>query len=151
MLLSDTFNHLFLLSLSPENMIIPHSLTLIEDDNLICVADREKRRILCYEAGLDGLRPGMLVVNVEHPRLNRIFALDHLNRDLIALSVDDDSSRSEAIVVDVQSGNLINSFTPKNGFKEPHDLSISSDGKYVFISDISSSAEKSIYKFKTSA
>jgi len=30
----------------------PHSLTLFEQQSLICVADREKGRILCYDAGL---------------------------------------------------------------------------------------------------
>lgn len=132
-------------------MVVPHSLTLIEEENLICVADREKRRVLCYESGLDGLKPGMLMADIEHPRLNRIFAIDHLNEAIFALSVADDPARSEAALFDIQTERLITSVVPKGGFKEPHDLSVSPDGKHVFISDISPGASRSIYKFKTIA
>lgn len=31
---------------------LPHSLTLIENLNLLCVADRENERIQCFAAGL---------------------------------------------------------------------------------------------------
>lgn len=35
-----------------QRMIVPHSLSLIEELDLICVADREKARILCFNAGI---------------------------------------------------------------------------------------------------
>lgn len=38
----------------PKNgeLFVPHSLALIEDLNLLCVADRENQRIQCFTAGL---------------------------------------------------------------------------------------------------
>lgn len=33
-------------------LAIPHSLALIEDEDVLCIADREHRRILCINAGL---------------------------------------------------------------------------------------------------
>uniref|UniRef100_A0A915N8M0 peptidylamidoglycolate lyase n=1 Tax=Meloidogyne javanica TaxID=6303 RepID=A0A915N8M0_MELJA len=41
---------------TPKNgeFLVPHSLTLIEDLNLLCVADRENERIQCFSAGLEG-------------------------------------------------------------------------------------------------
>lgn len=38
---------------------VPHSLTLVEDMNMLCVADRENERIQCFTAGLE---------NRQHPR-----------------------------------------------------------------------------------
>src|SRR5690348_2402473 len=61
-----------------ENLLIPHSLTLLEKDDLICVADRERSRILCYSAGLTDSEPGRLIFNVAHPRLGPIYAIDHI-------------------------------------------------------------------------
>ncbi|VDK43931.1 unnamed protein product [Gongylonema pulchrum] len=56
---------------------IPHSLALIEDMNLICVADRENERIQCFSAGLsdDGraLPTGILITKAES--IGRVFAI----------------------------------------------------------------------------
>ncbi|KAH9500047.1 transmembrane protein [Bulinus truncatus] len=38
--------------LTPYTLSIPHSIILIEDLDLVCVADRENSRALCYNAGL---------------------------------------------------------------------------------------------------
>ena len=35
-----------------QQMKVPHSLSLIEELDLICVADRENSRILCFNAGI---------------------------------------------------------------------------------------------------
>lgn len=48
---------------------IPHSIALIEDLNLICVADRENERIQCFSAGIideqRALPTGMLITKAE--------------------------------------------------------------------------------------
>ena len=80
-------------------MAVPHSLTLLEMEDLICVADRgidsnrvaflshnylilkplENRRILCYTAGLSGeRRAGRLVFNIKHKNLGKVYAIDHI-------------------------------------------------------------------------
>lgn len=33
-------------------LALPHGLTLDEAEDLLCVADRESRRVLCYTAGI---------------------------------------------------------------------------------------------------
>lgn len=33
-------------------LAIPHSLALVEEEDVLCIADREHRRILCINAGL---------------------------------------------------------------------------------------------------
>lgn len=56
---------------------IPHSLALIEDLNLICVADRENERIQCFSAGLaEGGRaipPGIFITKAEN--IGRVYAI----------------------------------------------------------------------------
>lgn len=39
---------------SESNFRVPHSIALIEDLNMLCVADRENNRIECFAAGLIG-------------------------------------------------------------------------------------------------
>lgn len=58
--------------------MVPHSLTLLENEDLICVADRENQRILCYSAGLNGSPPGRHMFNLNHPQIGRVFAIDHI-------------------------------------------------------------------------
>lgn len=36
----------------PYDLNIPHQLSLLEEEDAICVADRENKRIVCYIAGL---------------------------------------------------------------------------------------------------
>uniref|UniRef100_A0A158Q8J5 peptidylamidoglycolate lyase n=1 Tax=Elaeophora elaphi TaxID=1147741 RepID=A0A158Q8J5_9BILA len=56
---------------------IPHSIALIEDLNLICVADRENERIQCFSAGIAdeqrALPTGMLITKAES--VGRIYAI----------------------------------------------------------------------------
>lgn len=58
-------------------MVIPHSLTLLEDEDLICAADRENKRILCFTAGLTD-EPGKLVFKIIHNQLGRVFGIEHI-------------------------------------------------------------------------
>jgi len=46
---------------------VPHSLVLIEDLNLLCVADRENERIQCFAAGLNEAG-GPSTSQAHHPR-----------------------------------------------------------------------------------
>ncbi|VDK18032.1 unnamed protein product [Anisakis simplex] len=56
---------------------IPHSLALIEDMNLICVADRENERIQCFSAGLvednRNIPTGIFITKAEN--IGRVFAI----------------------------------------------------------------------------
>ena len=44
--------HNTLMQLSPYMLNVPHALAMAHDKNLICVADRENGRVLCYN--MDG-------------------------------------------------------------------------------------------------
>ncbi|KAF8569773.1 hypothetical protein P879_04132 [Paragonimus westermani] len=37
----------------PDELQVPHQLALVEEQDALCVADRENRRVVCYNAGLN--------------------------------------------------------------------------------------------------
>ncbi|KAA3675781.1 uncharacterized protein DEA37_0013303, partial [Paragonimus westermani] len=37
----------------PDELRVPHQLALVEEQDALCVADRENRRVVCYNAGLN--------------------------------------------------------------------------------------------------
>ena len=137
-------------------MIIPHSLTLLEDEDLICVADREGKRILCYTAGLTQKKAGKLVFSIKHPSIKRVFAIAALD-DLIfgvngpELNADDSNDartnkdKQIGFVLNLATENVLNAFYPKDGFQSPHDLAINRKTRTLFISDLKS--PKKIFKF----
>lgn len=67
---------------------LPHSLALVEDADLLCVADREGMRVLCYKAGLKGGSVlGEPVNQFFHPRIGPVFALAYNHDDSLIYGV----------------------------------------------------------------
>lgn len=55
---------------------VPHSLTLLEDQDLVCIADRDNMRVVCPRAGLDGPVPDpRAVLTIQQPDLGLVFAV----------------------------------------------------------------------------
>jgi len=129
---------------------VPHSLTLLEKDDLICVADREYRRIACYTAGLTAdSQPGRLVFDLRHPDLGRVFAIDHIDDILFAVNGPDaETDRPVGVAIDLASEQVLAAFAPKTGFFNPHDVAVSPDAKNLFVSEIDLRAPKKVVKFR---
>jgi len=115
---------------------VPHSITLIEDLNLICVADRENERIQCFSAGLvEGTRAipvGMLITKAEN--LGRVYAIREKAHYLVGVTGSDlvGLSAPQVFVMDVNNGKAS---TYAKGIESPHDLAITDSGT-VFIGEI---------------
>ena len=57
-------------------LAIPHSLALIEEEDILCIADREHRRVLCINAGLrNPLQFGEIVSVTNGVQIGRIFGI----------------------------------------------------------------------------
>lgn len=145
---------MLLIFIFPDGIIIPHSLTLLEDEDLICVADREGRRLLCYTAGLTPQKAGKLLFSVKHPSLKRVFAITSANDLIFGINgpeldgnQDARSSKDQQIgfVLNLATERLLNSFYPKEGFESPHDLTINRRTGSLFVSDLKS--KNKIFKF----
>lgn len=131
-----------------DNLKVVHSLALIEERNLLCVADREGARVLCYNAGLDGnlSRLGEFVNEVDHP-LGRVFAITSISPDHLLVSSNQfDTNRYDL--------SILNPFTHElklvwisSDLLEPHSLTTTRNREFVYAADVSKEAYKKVFKF----
>ena len=135
-------------SIANGDLSIAHSVSLFENQDLICVADREGRRVACYTAGLSGSQAGKLVVDLKSPFLSRVYAIDHLGDILFAVNGPDSGSDLPVVLaIDLPTERLIGKFAPESGFFEPHDIALAADGNSFFVSDIDSRATRKVHQF----
>lgn len=125
---------------------IPHSLALAEDLDLLCVADRENMRILCYNAGLeDPSRLGEPEREYIDEILGRIYAIEYSPKDGLLYGVTGPTGflTPQGFTIDLvederYSVDIIATWSPDDkGFDQPHDLTVSPDGEAVFVGEIS--------------
>lgn len=131
-----------------DNLKVVHSVTLIEERNLLCVADREGARILCYKAGLDNdlTRLGELVNQITYP-LGRVFAITSISPNHLLVSSNQfDTNRYDL--------SILNPFTSElklvwisSDLLEPHSLATTRDRENVYAADVSKEAYKKVFKF----
>lgn len=130
------------------NMRVVHSLTILDDSNLLCVADRENMRILCFNAGLDRdiSKLGELALTFDFP-LGQVYALTALDFSHILVS----SKALDSDKFSLSIWSLLDSklqpiwMTPDLQF--PHSLASSPSQQVAYIADLASSSNKKVYKF----
>lgn len=116
--------------------LVPHSLSLIEDMNLICVADRENERIQCFSAGLmEGIRSiptGIFITGAED--VGRVYAIREKEHYLIGItdSEVDAPAESQLFAMDMNTGKAD---VVLKGVENGHSLAIGEDGS-VYIAQI---------------
>lgn len=133
-------------SIANGDLSVAHSVSLLESEDLICVADREGRRVACYSAGLNGSQAGKLIVDLRNQLLGRVYAIDHLADILFAVNGPDENAESPAVVgIDLPSERVIGKFSTE--FFEPHDIAVAADGNSFFVSDIDGRAGQKIHQF----
>jgi peptidylamidoglycolate lyase len=129
----------------PENeqqLAIPHSIILIETLDLVCVADRENGRIVCFDGGIDDNNDeGQVKVIIDHPLMKTVYAIhyDANKHRLYAVSGKSGKNRAHGFTfsVDPESfGQLIATWEPNDKFGEPHDLALSVNGRSLFVGEI---------------
>ncbi|GAV00851.1 hypothetical protein RvY_11643 [Ramazzottius varieornatus] len=149
------------LSLSPspsDSLNIPHSLALVENYDLICVANREDEKIQCFTAGLAVRKPddtetaGKFVLQVAHPQLSRVFAIHYtpaLNKlyavNGVGFSLQD--KPLQIFSVDL-SKNDIQAWNPEEEgaiLSSPHDITLSPNGQYIYVADLA--PRPTVWKF----
>jgi peptidylamidoglycolate lyase len=129
--------------LMTDEMMVPHSLTLLEPEDLICVADRERQRILCYSAGLTNSPAGELRFRLQHPSLRRVFGLSHIGDSLIAVNGPSIDARDHddpiGLVLDLATERMVTSFYPKSTpFVAPHAVEYDPISKSIVVVDLQS-------------
>lgn len=57
---------------------VPHSLALLEQHDLLCIADREDMRVVCRNAELSEESTEQAPLTIQQPDLGRVYAItDH--------------------------------------------------------------------------
>lgn len=128
-------------------MKIVHSLTLIESRNLICAADRENGRIICFRAGLDNDldKLGQHMLTLDYP-LGRVYAIESISNNHILVSSQSESGRYDIAALNPFTKELKQTWTSSD-LSEPHALAKTRDGHFVYAADMSKSAYKKVFKF----
>lgn len=54
---------------------VPHSLALLEERDLICIADREDMRVVCRGAELSEEGKSQAPLTIQQPDLGRVYAI----------------------------------------------------------------------------
>jgi len=111
---------------------IPHSLALIEDWDVLCVADREHQRIQCFSAGLSARSIPTGTPFKKADGLGRVFGIDTLNHYLVGVTHAGLASESQLFIVDLESGE---SKVVQAGLENPHDVAVAEDGT-VYVAEI---------------
>lgn len=81
-----------LLYILPQNeellpLKVPHSITLIQDLDVICIADRENMKVVCTGAGLREVPSETnSVIAIQEPDMGRVFAVTSYNNKLFAVN-----------------------------------------------------------------
>jgi len=124
---------------------IPHSIALAEDLDLLCVADRENMRVLCYNAGLkDASLLGEPEREYNDDTLGRVFAIAYSQTDGLLYGVTGPTGilKPQGFTIDLREDDrytrdIIATWSPDNqGFDQPHDVAVTSNGETVFVGEI---------------
>lgn len=133
---------------------IPHSVTLAEELDLVCVADREGMRILCYNAGIkDPKKLGEPEREYTDEQMGRVFAIEYSPKDGVIYGVTGVTGviLPQGFTIDLTDDDryktdLIALWGPiDKSFEAPHDLAVSPDGESVFVGELSE--ENPLWKF----
>ncbi|CAD6184222.1 unnamed protein product [Caenorhabditis auriculariae] len=119
----------------PDSFDVPHSLTLVEDMNMLCVADRDNERVQCFSAGLaEGTRrvpPGIPITSAKD--IGRVFAIREKNHYLFGVTADGEvDAESKVFVMDMESGETT---TIAKSVPNAHAVAVSDDGT-VYVSQL---------------
>lgn len=118
------------------DFLVPHSITLLEEQDLLCVADRENKRVMCYSAGLSNLPAGKLIFQIHNKKLGRVFAVGGNGQTVYAVTGPTARLYPIGVTIDVKSQEIVNSWRPSTGFMQPHDIAVSPNGTTLYVAEI---------------
>jgi peptidylamidoglycolate lyase len=146
---------------SPLAFNVPHALTLAEDKNMICLADRENSRVQCFNA-----KEGGFVRSLKPQQLGRVYSVAYAAGHIYALNGPEPfgvvtGRRTEGLIISIDTGEVNNMFNyPEKitmmmssllsdylqlegtfngqgqGFQNPHDVAVSADGAVLYEAEL---------------
>lgn len=118
----------------PYQFSIPHALTIAEDRNLLCVADRENGRVQCFNS-LNGTFAFEISSDLIGPRLFSVaYTPTHGGLFFIVNGPSTLATPVQGFVVDARSLKIVSKFQAgSEQLSNPHDVAVSSDGESVYV------------------
>lgn len=122
---------------------LPHHLALIEEKDMLCVADREHFRVVCYSAGLnDQKSTGKHLLTIENREFGPIYAISYNKKyDILFIlnGINVNHPRSNVIVYHLGSQLIIDTieYPGKNGFGMAHVMAGCSNDDCLIIGGLS--------------
>ncbi|XP_071749710.1 peptidyl-alpha-hydroxyglycine alpha-amidating lyase 2 isoform X1 [Lepeophtheirus salmonis] len=123
---------------------IIHSITLFEDENIFCIANRNGQTIECFSTGLK--RPfGQKMMLFEG--VGCIFGIVAKGTALVGVIGKPDSS---GITIDTSpnKGRIIDTWGKNEGISQPHDLAISQYGDVIYVVEMDPEKTNKVLKFE---
>ncbi|XP_045499781.1 peptidyl-alpha-hydroxyglycine alpha-amidating lyase 1-like isoform X1 [Colias croceus] len=129
---------------TPFTLNVPHALTIAEDKNAVCTADRERGRIACFRAD-----NGTYIHSYSHWLIGRrLFSVAYSPIQGGRLYLVNGPALTgipvRGYVIEYTSGRLIQTFAPGDSFRNPHDVAVSPDGSTVYVAELD---PHKVYKF----
>uniref|UniRef100_T1IX66 Copper type II ascorbate-dependent monooxygenase C-terminal domain-containing protein n=1 Tax=Strigamia maritima TaxID=126957 RepID=T1IX66_STRMM len=124
----------------PYSFYIPHKLTLAEDKDLLCVADRENGRIQCFS-----IANGTFHCQIRNTQFgSRWFSVSYTPANggfLVAVNGPEDyrnTNNIQGFAIDINSRLPIGKIKPLNNhqLQNPHDIAVTNNGSTVYIVEI---------------
>ncbi|CAK1540303.1 unnamed protein product [Leptosia nina] len=120
---------------TPFTFNVPHALTIAEDQNAVCTADRERGRVACFRAD-----NGTYIHSYSHWLIGpRIFSVAYAPIQGGRLYLINGPSMGVPVrgyVIEYTSGRLIQTFAPGAAFHNPHDIAVTPDGSTVYVVEL---------------
>merc|ERR1711973_99555 len=112
---------------------VVHSITLFDEEDTLCVADREGGRIICMGAGIN--HPQFMGAKIQEiAGLGRVFGVVGRGSALIAVT-GQGQTPPRGVTIDLSDGGRIVDQWGKE-LKNPHRLDVSREGDTVYVAEI---------------
>ncbi|CAF2813402.1 unnamed protein product [Rotaria sp. Silwood2] len=136
----------------PNEWNIVHSIALNEDAQLLCGADRENFRIQCFNSNTGEFQRQIRVEKKE--TIGAIYAIEFAPNTngtiLFAVTGGAQTSNKKVYMIDAQNGDILTSFDSNPHLNAPHDITVSTNAREIYVGELASSPSNALHKFELS-
>ncbi|CAF0855130.1 unnamed protein product [Adineta ricciae] len=136
----------------PNEWNIVHSIALNEDAQLICGADRENFRIQCFNSNTGEF---IRQIRVEQKStIGAIYAIEFAPNAngtiLFAVTGGAQTTTKKVYMIDAKTGDILTSFDSNPTLNAPHDITVSSNAREIYVGELALTPANALHKFELS-